>query len=137
MANEAAPLRYIRAAFTGTLLRILPAQIETLEEVRELANEGLGGNVPYGCMDLLGQHGKLVRDTDLADCGPFVDVVLVRRKIVCGGCSCRMSCHCGAAEDVDCVCTSKLDGYCTLCAEEYDSFHFFGGHYNNSDIGDI
>ena len=74
MADEAAPLRYTRAAFTGTLLRVLPAQIETLEEVRELANEGLGGNVPHGCMDLLGQHGKLVRDTDLADCGPFVDV---------------------------------------------------------------
>ena len=108
--------RHIRAALSGEILRRVPRWATTLDEIRALANEGMGRSVPHYCLDLVGQDGRLLRrDADLPGAGSFIDVVVVRRKVVCGECFERMRCFCRARDDEDCSCTAETEDVCGWC----------------------
>ena len=108
---------HIRAALSGEILGRVPCRDTTLKEIRELASKGMKWSVPDYCLDLVGQGGLLLKsDIDFAWVeGAFVDVVVVPRKVVCGECSERLRCFCGALHDKDCACADEVKKLCIWC----------------------
>ena len=103
----------IRAALTGEILGRVPCWPATLNKMRELAHEAMKRSVPLYCLDLV-QGGMLLKsNSDYARAkGAFVDVVVVRRKVVCEECSERMRCFCGTLRDQDCACAEEVKEVC-------------------------
>lgn len=108
----------VRAALSGEVLGRVPRWLGTLQKIRELAREGMKRSVPHYCLDLVGQEGLLLKsDSDIAKAGgAFVDVVVVRRKVVCEECRQRMRCFCGARLDKDCECVEEVNEVNKLCS---------------------
>ena len=107
----------IRAALSGEILLRVPHRPATLREMRELVHKAMKRPVPQYCLDLVGQAGMLLKsDSDYVSAGgACVDVVVVRRKVVCGECFERVRCFCNAHRDNDCACTEEVNGLCSWC----------------------
>ena len=94
-----------------------------MKELRSLVKQGLeqglGRSVPHYCIDLIGHDGRLIsNDADLGSIGTVIDVIIVRRKVVCSDCYERMRCFCRAHDDEDCTCEEQIEDCCGWCFYE-------------------
>ena len=111
---------YIRAALSGEIMQQVPRWVETLSDIRKLANESMYCPVPHFCLDLIGQGGFVMEnDSDLSEAGDFIDILVVPRKMVCVECQDTLICCCNS---LPCTCTEIVNKLCEWC--EWDDYQF-------------
>lgn len=113
---------YIRFALSGEIMQQVPRWVETLEDIRELANESMDRPVPHFCLDLIGQGGRVMEnDSDLSEAGDFIDILVVPRKMICVECQEILNCCCGSLI-YECTCTEIVNERCIWCEWDDDLF---------------